>query len=399
MDIKSTRESRLTKYAKLGLKKKVGVSCPVCGKPFVNNYSLSNHFLVRGYSKGSGYIDKEHESYYLDQKSKKLTEYKEEVQNRIYKNKCIRCGDIFQVDFVNRFQKKCIECKVKYPTKIKKPTRKTKIGFCKRCGKEVKINAHSTNEVCVECRKKERDQEVEKNLNTPIKVSCLGCGSEILYYKKHLRDRVSRIYCENCKNDPYKFKKDTKYIRVMELLEQTDLTRRDIKTLIGLEWDFVREAAIERFGEKWYQDRVRRIRKRGLLQASYIRPSSLEKIFAIGLQQPYSTNVWMHINLFGKLRKCEVDLKIELKDRKFAVLIDGETFHGKDSYFGAKRYKEDLEITKVLAGMGYFTVRYSETEVMSGWARKHFDNLYRKFLKKVPTYYYRNWMTSDECIK
>jgi len=47
-----TMGDRLKQYNHLKITKSCDVVCPVCNKLFVNRYSLSNHFLVRGMLKG-----------------------------------------------------------------------------------------------------------------------------------------------------------------------------------------------------------------------------------------------------------------------------------------------------------------------------------------------------------
>ena len=67
-----TMKDRLDQYSSLKDEKNCGIICPVCYKPFANNYSLSNHFLKRGYNEGPKYFDSDHEKYFL--------RYKEETK-------------------------------------------------------------------------------------------------------------------------------------------------------------------------------------------------------------------------------------------------------------------------------------------------------------------------------
>jgi hypothetical protein len=423
-----TMQDRLIQFNDLKIEKKNSVKCPVCFKPFVNNYSLSNHFLIRGYDTGSQFIDEEHKKYYLKQKTEEELKHKEEVKNRYYSKKCIRCGATHQVDYEHRFQKRCPECEIKYPVKIKTPTNLIKNGFCTVCHSEMIIKAHSNNQVCINCRKKEKEEKIRQLLATPLKVRCLHCEKEIFYYRKHSRDRVARILCDDCKNDPHPFKKDQKYEKVLYLLEKTDLTRREIKNLLGLEKDFVREAAIEKFGLDWYDRRVLFIRDRsGPVHGKTSRlffdnlrkdkdkfeeffknrssiPSRLELIFQKSLSQlnlSFEANKWMSIKIKGLYERRELDLKVPLEKtgKKFAIFIDGEAFHGPDAYFKSTSVEKECEITKAFSFLGYLSIRYSETEVKNGTALNHFLSKYKEFKNNPPSYYYRNWMTTEEVIK
>lgn len=400
-EVLETRDQRLKKYEVYALKKSNPIVCPVCSKSFTNNYSLSNHFLVRGYCEGPKYLDDAHRDYYLKQLEEKKIKHKENLENKIYQKKCIRCDKSYEVNYEKRLQKRCPECEIKYPPKIKIPTRKTKIGNCTKCGLEMIIKVCSNNQICSNCREEERKEKVKQILATPIKILCMSCKKEILYYRKHVRDRVCRVFCDLCNNDPYLFKKDQKYERVIELLKKTTLTRREIKKLLGLETDYVREAAIEKFGEEWYKKRVKVIRKRGLLQSQFQRPSGLEISFTRELKIPFESNKWIVLKIDGEHFRSEIDVKIPIGDRKFAILIDGESFHGPKKFYNkdkVSKNNEDMDNVKAkaLARMGYYTIRYSETEVNSGWANDHFLKIYSKFSLSFPFYYYRNWITGEE---
>jgi hypothetical protein len=423
-----TMQDRLTQFDELKIEKRNEVNCPVCFKPFVNNYSLSNHFLIRGYSEGVKYIDEAHKNYFLQQKEKKELRHKEEVKNRIYLKKCIRCEIEYQVDYEHRFQKRCPECEKKYPTKIKKHTNLLKNGFCTRCKSEMVIKIHSTTQICADCRKKEREEEIRQLIAIPLKVTCLHCKKEFFYYKKHVRDHTARILCDGCKKDPYPFKKDLKYEKVVYLLEKTDLTRREIKKLLGLEKDFIREAALEKFGLDWYNKRIEFIRDRAgpangeskllfynelrkdkdkfeeFFKGRFSSPSLLEINFQEQLSRSkftFESNKWMSIKINNLYERREVDLKVSLENtrRKFAIFIDGEAFHGSKAYFKSNSVEKECEITKAFSSLGYLSIRYSETEVENGTALNHFMTKYEEFKKTPPSYYYRNWMTMEEIVK
>jgi hypothetical protein len=423
-----TMENRLAQYSELKTEKRQGIVCPVCQKPFVNKYCLSNHFLVRGYHNGPRYFDEAHKEYFLNQKLEDNRKHKEEVINRIYVKKCIRCGNVHQVDFEHRFQKRCPECEIKYPNKIKKPTGLTKNGHCARCNAPMIIKVCSNNQVCGDCRTKEKEERIRLLISMPLKRKCSRCGLEIIYYRKHKRDRTARILCDQCKEDFFPFKKDPKYEKVIYLLEKTTVTRREIKKLLGLEKDFVREAAIEKYGLEWYSNRVSFIRDRaGPLSGASSRiffaelkknkskleeffknrfpvPSKLELDFQKSLTQQkisFESNKWTTIKVNGLYERREVDIKVPLKgsERKFVIFIDGEAFHGYQAYFKMTPVEKEAEITRAFSSIGYLTVRYSESEIKTGKALNHFLDKYKEFKESPPLYYYRNWMTSEEIVR
>lgn len=293
----------------------------------------------------------------------------------------MRCGDSFEEDFEGKHRKQCPACRIKYPLKKKKPQNKYKEFPCPRCGDIITVKLYANNKICDSCRKKEREEEIKNNLAKPLNVPCLFCGKFFEYYKKHIRDRASRKLCDDCKKDPYRFKKHYKYSKVIFLLEETSLTRREIKELLNLEMDYIREAAIEKFGKKWYEKRVRYIRKRaGPLHAKRLKeffielrkdrdkfnkwfedrslkciPSELEKAFWKGLRDlEFTSNQWITIRINEQYERREIDVKIPINDsgRKFAVLIDGEAFHGYQAYFKKSTVEDDINTAKALADMG-----------------------------------------------
>lgn len=391
------KEDRLKKYKDFSVEKSSQVYCPVCNKGFLNKYSLSNHFLIRGFADGPHYIDDLHKQYFLENKKRKWEDHLLEVQNRVYKKRCAKCGQGFSVQYENRFAKKCNDCLKKYPTKIKNPQKILITYPCPRCKEAVTALKYSSNKICLYCRKLEREKVINQNLEIPVKLNCSCCGNTFYYKKKHIKDHTVRKLCPVCEKDPYRFKKNKKYKTVLRLLEETTLTRSEINELLNLETDFVREAAIEKFGDDWYNKRVKFIRKRGLLQAIYQKPSGLELLFSEKLKMPFESNCWMVLYINNEPKKSEIDLKIPIRERKFAVFIDGESFHGSKSiFFRPNSILIDTLKAKRLSEMGYYSIRYSETEVKSGWALKHFNSLYDKFLNNTPKYYYRNWLTDEE---
>jgi len=425
-----TKKIRLEKYSGFSDKKRESILCPVCNKSFTNKYSLSNHFIIRGFDDGVRFIDDLHKIYWENKKMSDEDKHKKEVLSRVYEKWCWRCKKIYMDDFDHRFSKQCPECRIKFPSKKKNPQSELKKYPCPRCGNLTVMKLSGNNKICENCRKKEKDEKIRRILATPLHVSCLCCGNSLKYYRKSVRDRICRILCDKCKNDPCRFKNHYKYSQVIELLEKTDLTRREIKELLNLEIDYVREAAEEKFGDQWYNDRVKFIRNRaGSISAESNRkffeelrkdkerfdkwfndrsfkstPSSLEKSFVSELGYiKYSQNQWKTLLIKGKYERREIDVKIPLGDsgKKFVVFIDGEAFHGGNtcSCFKTIPMEKEIDITKAFSELGYFTVRYSETEIKNGMANKHFSEKYSEFLANPPKYYYRNWMTNEEIVR
>lgn len=190
-----TKKDRLNKLASFKEIYKEKIICPVCNREFINKYSLSNHFIIRGFKDGNRFIDKNHETYWNDKKEEKKERHKNEVINRRYNKRCYRCNSFFEEDFEGRFRKQCPECRIKYPPKKKKPQNKYKKYPCYRCGQLILIKLSANNKICNKCRKKERNEKITLILKTPVKKKCLHCNQDIIYYKKHIKDRTCRILC------------------------------------------------------------------------------------------------------------------------------------------------------------------------------------------------------------
>jgi len=84
-------------------------------------------------------------------------------------------------------------------------------------------------------------------------------------------------------------------------------------------------------------------------------------------------NVWQAVPIQGTLVPREADLKIDLGLHKIVVLCDGEAFHGPRFAFGdaARRVQDDTLTAEAYYALGYSVIRYSETELKSGWALDH----------------------------
>jgi len=386
-----------------------------------------DYILNKGFNDGPKFLDEAHKNYYLKQQEDKKLKKEEERKNKTYDKICIKCGKSYIIDYMHRFQKRCPECEIKYPPKIIRFTGLTKVSSCRKCGSEMVVKKNSTTHICKKCHDEEKERKRKLILEKPVKTNCLRCGKEIIYCKRHIKDHYSRVLCDSCKNDPFPFKKDPKYNNVMYLLENTTLTCREIEELLGLEKDYIKEAAIERHGFDWYKNRLIFIRKRSGLEHSAamlnfynklrkdenklkehfenrIRtPSNLELLFQKNLSDcmiSFEHNSWQTIKINNTFERREIDLKIPLKNtnKKFIVFVDGEAFHGPQAFFKASPVERDCNTTKAFSDLGYLTIRYSESEIKNGIAIAHFISKYKEFETRAPVYYYRNWMTKEEIV-
>jgi hypothetical protein len=88
----------------------------------------------------------------------------------------------------------------------------------------------------------------------------------------------------------------------------------------------------------------------------------------------FELNVWQSIPINGKKVPREADIKVDLgAGRKLVILCDGEAFHGPRTIYGdpKDRINDDVMTAKAYFSLGYSVIRYSETEINSGWAMQH----------------------------
>jgi hypothetical protein len=405
------------------------IFCPVCSLPFNNRYCLSNHIYNRG---NSVFLDKKHEEYWIEKKKKEKEQHEIDLRNKINENKCIRCGNLFFVDFEHRFKKRCDDCEKKYPRRKKQKSEvyQTKNSPCNKCGKIITVRLFSSTHVCDDCHNEKNEEKKNKRLGNPLISNCSNCGKIIIKNKNYLHDHGARRVCDDCKSDDMWFKKHNKYNEVIELLSTTSLNRYEIVKKLDLSHDFVREAAIDKFGQNWYNDRLKMIDQQTNIKISKsndlfyeklrknekkfkkffakrnfkFKSSSIEKMFVQSISNKnlmIETNKWLSFKIDNKYEHREIDVKVQLNNRKFAIFIDGEAFHGKNSKscFKTPTIELDSKIAMALSNIGYFSIRYSETEIKEGWAVNHFLQLYEHFKNNEPKFYYRNWMTEEELIK
>ena len=90
--------------------------------------------------------------------------------------------------------------------------------------------------------------------------------------------------------------------------------------------------------------------------------------------QNFQMNQWQSLSVGGQKTPRESDIKIDMGDgRKVVVLCDGEAFHGPRTIFGdpKDRIQNDIQTADAFFDVGYSVVRYSESEIKSGWALQH----------------------------
>ena len=104
----------------------------------------------------------------------------------------------------------------------------------------------------------------------------------------------------------------------------------------------------------------------------------LEEGFASQLRSSgvteFDMNKWQTLSIDGDRVIREADLKVCLSDgRKVVVLCDGEAFHGPRFVFGPAqaRIDNDIKTARAYYDLGYSVLRYSESEIKSGWALTH----------------------------
>jgi hypothetical protein len=88
----------------------------------------------------------------------------------------------------------------------------------------------------------------------------------------------------------------------------------------------------------------------------------------------FDMNCWQALPVDGRWVPREADLKICLPEgRKLVILCDGEAFHGPQAVFTPVevRVLDDVKTAEAYFEQGYSVIRYSESEIHSGWALNH----------------------------
>lgn len=129
---------------------------------------------------------------------------------------------------------------------------------------------------------------------------------------------------------------------------------------------------------------------------------ALEAAFASQIRQlvdlSFEMNKWQAVPINGRMAPREADIKIQISDgRKVVVLCDGEAFHGPRYIFGdpTVRIRDDVETAEAYYSLGYSVLRYSESEIHSGWAVQHLLETLRG-LHSTTKKLYRTWFPPIE---
>lgn len=176
------------------------------------------------------------------------------------------------------------------------------------------------------------------------------------------------------------------------------------KERLGLPYTTVRRVCEQAWGVDGYQQRMEDTRQRNIekagetrretwanmapeekaerLSAWHVRMNKLEGLFldqmkraGVG-EETIRHSVWKSIAVGpeGSKEPREADFSLAVGDgRKILVFCDGEAFHGPRAHFNDPETKteDDTRTAEVFFGMGYSAVRYSESEIHSGWAIAH----------------------------
>jgi predicted RNA-binding Zn-ribbon protein involved in translation (DUF1610 family) len=111
-------------------------------------------------------------------------------------------------------------------------------------------------------------------------------------------------------------------------------------------------------------------------------------------------NDWQAVPIRGTKVPREADIKVSVDlHRKLVILCDGEAYHGPRTIHGdpKDRIQLDTETTDGYYSLGYSVIRYSETEIKSGFAIEHLLGILE--LLRVHKRIYRNWCPLEERVE
>jgi hypothetical protein len=200
---------------------------------------------------------------------------------------------------------------------------------------------------------------------------------------------------------------------------------RDAMLRLGITFELFRACAVYLVGEesyeKWATERMSlRSSRMGKAQADKYRamspdekaevlqrrfPRVRSKIevrmseYLSSMGESFQLNQWQSLNILGKFQPREADLKLSVDDnRKMVVLCDGEAFHGPRAIFGdvEGRIQGDLETAHAYFDAGYSIVRYSETEILSGFAKTHASDILTRLRSSPDGKVMRTWHPAME---
>ncbi len=355
------------------------IECPIklCKVKFLNKYSLTNHLRRSS--------DIKHKSYY---------------ESNVAVQSCIFCKTPLRNNRRNKNNKGlCYTCyKSKY---VKKPEIKKEwlIKKCFKCKQEVLgyFSPRNTRVLCNNC-------------------SDLRVKNKRAYNKEFDKKRYKKG-----KEERYKIrllKKEKLLENLILLLKEdlfTDIPIHEMCKKHHISLLSIRKVLPLIMTDKEYKERNKRIRSKAVqLRIDDLRnylknnsnnrninrkPNLLEKRLGKEIQDKFPSiklryNKWK--TLRDEINDCyahlESDIILNFNDVRVIILLDGEAFHGKNSYFNGDTVKEDERKSRILFKYNSFVIRYSETEVKKAFAIKHISNLIKDIISNKISNYYRNWM-------
>jgi len=175
---------------------------------------------------------------------------------------------------------------------------------------------------------------------------------------------------------------DLTHQKVIQLFEQ-GAGFRELKTSTGAPHKVIKQILHHYLGQDLYASKTLQkkvsVARHNVLKART--SSGLEKVLVdqlleIGIKP--ETNVWQEITIGGERVPREADLKVDLGGgRKAIVLCDGEAFHGPRHIFKdpLASMQDDRDTASSYHSLGYSVLRYSESEILTGWAIEHFKGV------------------------
>jgi ribosomal protein S27E len=361
-------------------------NCPVlnCDKEFYTKNSLANHIIKN--------IDPSHQAYY---------------ESNLKKKHCQRCGRGIDRRSLNQIV--CYTCISAENNLNKKEVNKEFLSkICFKCGNKVEglFSRRNTRVLCSTCKKESTDNKKRYN--------------ESFDKKRYAEAKVIR-----------KLKKEERSIEINDQITSNVELIKDIKEhnvaihkLLdkhSLSLAYFKKACLNIISDEEYRLwckssrtmaglglaplHIKRWRERDRPASPIFNrvPNKLELQMAQSIKEKFpclnlDNNQWR--TLYSEDRKeyyhLEVDIVLRVEDKRICILCDGEAYHGKECFFRGDTVSEDDFRSKILFNYNPVVIRYSETEIKSGYAIDHLSGILSKLKDSKIFSYYRNWMTGEE---
>jgi hypothetical protein len=128
-------------------------------------------------------------------------------------------------------------------------------------------------------------------------------------------------------------------------------------------------------------------------------PNKLEKFFGSQIQELDKSiiiryNVWKTLKdtIKNAYIHLQTDITIKVNSYNICILCDGHAFHGSNCYFRGDTVKEDEYKSEILYKYNPFVLRYSESEIKSGYAIAHLKGIIEEIILGKLNKLYRSWM-------